>query len=289
MNYALFLGCQIPARLPAYEVSARKVLAEALGIGLIDIKEFTCCGYPLRNFDYKSFVLASARNLALAEKNKLDILALCSCCYGSLRKVEALLHKNPDLKAWVNDILGGEGLQYEGKMRIRHFLSVLAHDMGIDEMADKISNPFKELKIAAHYGCHALRPSDVVAFDDPLNPSIFDKLVELTGAKSVEWSMQLECCGAPLSGVNDTLAMNQSSKKIINAKQAGADYLCTACPYCQMQFDMIQKKLPALRGVSELLPSIAYPQLIGLSMGMTAEELKLSGNEISLMSITQFR
>jgi heterodisulfide reductase subunit B len=101
--------------------------------------------------------------------------------------------------------------------------------------------------------------------------------------------MQLECCGAPLSGVNDTLAMNQSSKKIINAKQAGADYLCTACPYCQMQFDMIQNKLPALRGVSELLPSITYPQLIGLSMGMTVEELKLDGNEISLMSITRFR
>jgi len=79
MEYALFLGCQIPARLQFYEVSARKVLSEALDIDLMDIKGFNCCGYPIKNFDYKAFILASARNLALAEKKILNILTLCQC------------------------------------------------------------------------------------------------------------------------------------------------------------------------------------------------------------------
>ena len=277
MNYALFLGCQIPARLPAYETAARKVFSEVLGIGLLDIKAFNCCGYPVRNIDEKAFLLSSARNLALAEKADLDILALCSCCYGSLKKAESQIRNDPDLNAWINEILAREGLAYEGKARARHFLSVLYHDVGKDALADKITNPFKTLKIASHYGCHALRPSAVVCFDDPIKPVILDELVALTGAESVDWSMQLECCGAPLSGINDRLALDQTGKKVESAQKAGADCLCTACPYCQMQFDTMQKKLP----------SITYPQLIGLSMGMEADALQINSNEISLASLMQ--
>jgi len=288
MKYALFLGCQIPARLQSYEVSARKVLSEALDIDLMDIKEFNCCGYPIKNFDYKAFILASARNLALAEKKNLNILTLCQCCYGSLKKAEHLIKEDRAIKEWVNQILDKEGLAYNGKIKARHFLSVLHHDVGLDAIAKKISRPFKGLKIATHYGCHALRPSEVVEFDDPVNPSIFDELVEATGAKSVSWPMQLECCGAPVSGVNDELAMDLTEKKIKNAKQADADYLCTACPYCQMQFDTVQNNIHTLRGGNQPLPSIIYPQLLGLSMGMDAAALKIGENRIPITQITQF-
>ncbi|MBS3758137.1 MAG: CoB--CoM heterodisulfide reductase iron-sulfur subunit B family protein [Desulfobacterales bacterium] len=288
MDYALFIGCQIPARLPAYEVSARSVLSEALGIGLVDIKGFNCCGYPVRNFDHKAFILASARNLALAEEQDLDIVALCSCCYGSLKKAEHLIAKDQGLKEWVNKILDKEGLAYNGRIHVRHFLSVFYHDVGIDAIREKVTRPFKGLKIAAHYGCHALRPSDVTAFDDPVNPSLFDQLVEVTGAESVPWSMRLECCGAPLSGVNDALAMDLTEKKVRNAQAAEADYLCTACPYCQMQFDTVQDSISACRGGNHRLPSIIYPQLLGLSMGIAPGALKIEDNQIPIQPITQF-
>ena len=170
MKYALFLGCQIPARLQSYEVSARKVLSEALDIDLMDIKGFNCCGYPIKNFDYKAFILASARNLALAEKKNLNILTLCQCCYGSLKKAEHLIKEDRAIKEWVNQILDKEGLAYNGKIKARHFLSVLHHDVGLDAIAKKISRPFKGLKIATHYGCHALRPSEVVELMIRLTP-----------------------------------------------------------------------------------------------------------------------
>jgi len=160
--------------------------------------------------------------------------------------------------------------------------------VGLDAIAEKISRPFKGVKIAAHYGCHALRPSEVVEFDDPVNPSIFDELVEATGAKSVSWPLQLECCGAPISGINDDLSMDLTEKKIKNAQQADADYLCTACPYCQMQFDTVQNNIHTLRGGNHLLPSIIYPQLLGLSMGMDAAALEIGENRIPITQITQF-
>ncbi|MBW2018301.1 MAG: hypothetical protein JRJ01_15935 [Deltaproteobacteria bacterium] len=48
MKYALFLGCTIPARSRNYELSARKV-AEELGIELVDIERFICCGFPVKS------------------------------------------------------------------------------------------------------------------------------------------------------------------------------------------------------------------------------------------------
>ena len=74
MRYAFFLGCHIPARVEQYEISARTVL-ERLGVDIVDIPEFKCCGYPLRNINREAFVFSSAYNLAVAEKAGLESAA----------------------------------------------------------------------------------------------------------------------------------------------------------------------------------------------------------------------
>jgi heterodisulfide reductase subunit B len=279
MKFALFIGCNIPARVSQYESSARAVL-EKLHVGLVDITEFNCCGYPVRNIDHDAFVLSSARNLALAARQGLDIICLCKCCYGSLKKAAFLLKEDPLLRDKINGQLVREGLTYEKDVEIRHFLSVLYHDVGVNTIKEKVQRPFSDLKIAAHYGCHALRPSKIVQFDDPVNPTIFEKLVEATGAKSVEWPLRLDCCGAPLLGINDSLSMDLTEKKLNSGKQAGAAYLCTACPYCQMQFDTVQKMISRSRGTNHEIPSIVYSQLLGLSMGIEENLLGLGMNQV---------
>jgi heterodisulfide reductase subunit B len=287
MKFALFLGCQIPAHLNQYETSTRAVL-KRLNVGLVDIKQFNCCGYPVRNLDLKTFVLFSARNLALASREKLNLMSLCKCCYGSLKKADHLLNEDSSLREEVNTILQKEGLQYEGDVEVKHLLSVLYHDVGIDPIKENIERTFGELKIATHYGCHALRPSEIVQFDDPVAPSIFDQLVEATGAKSIDWPTQLECCGGPLWGVNDDLSMDLTEKKLTDAKQSGGDYLCTACTYCQIQFDTVQKMISAKRGTNHQLPSLLYPQLLGLSMGIDGQTLGLKLNQLPPGDIEDF-
>jgi len=151
MKLALFLGCNIPVRLSQYETSTRAILGR-LGVGLADIKQFNCCGYPLRNLDYKTFVLAAARNLALAEKSNLNLLSLCKCCYGSLKKADHLLKEDASLREEINSILKKEYLEYRGEVEVKHLLSLLYHDVGIEVIEEKIVKPFAGLNIAAHYG-----------------------------------------------------------------------------------------------------------------------------------------
>jgi heterodisulfide reductase subunit B len=286
MEFALFLGCTIPARLNQYESSSRAVL-EKLDVGLVDIREFNCCGYPLRNIDFKVFLLSSARNLALAEKKNLNVMTLCKCCYGSLKKADFLMKENASLKKEVNTILEKEGLKYEGRSEVKHLLSVLHKDIGIEAIKGKMATTFKGVKVATHYGCHALRPSQVVGFDNPVAPSLFDQLVEATGAESIEWQMKLECCGAPLWGINDRLSMDLTLKKLNDGKKSGADYVCAACPYCHIQFDKVQKMILSQRNVNHPLPSILYTQLLGLTLGIDRKAIGLEMNEIPISGIEE--
>ena len=287
MRFALFLGCTIPARLPQFESSSRAVLKE-LGVSVTDIDEFNCCGYPLRNTNFKTFVLFSARSLALAERENLPMMTLCQCCYGSLRKAAHLMKENPALQEEINAILRREGLTYNGTGEVRHFISVLFHDIGIESIRTKARRTYEGLKIATHYGCHVLRPSAVVQFDDPVAPSILDRLVEVTGAESIDWVTKLECCGAPVRGVNDDLSTDLTRKKLRDGSQSGADYLCSACPYCHIQFDTVQKADISQGKSDHRVPPVLYPQLLGLTMGIDRKVLGLEMNQVPIDGIEGF-
>ena len=288
MRFALFLGCNIPARLQQYEMSSRAVFKK-LGIDVIDIKEFNCCGYPLRNIDYKASILSAARNMALAEKYGLNIIVLCMCGFGMFKEAEHRLNESNALKEEINVILAKEGLEYQGETEIKHILTVLYHDIGLDGIKEKVVREYKDVKIATHYGCHALRPSDVVMFDDAVNPDLFDKLVEVTGAKSIYWQSRLDCCGAPLFGINDELSMDLTKRKIINASESGADYLCDSCTYCHMQFDNVQQMIiNSSHYENHALPAILYTQLLGLSLGIEGETLGLGYNRIDISKMEGF-
>jgi heterodisulfide reductase subunit B len=287
MKFALFHGCNIPARLTQYADATEAVCAR-LGIELVEVPAFNCCGYPARNADQRAYVLSAARNLALAEKAGHDMLVMCKCCYGSLKKAEHFLKHDQQVKADINRILAKEKLEYKNKIRVKHLLSVLYHNVGIERLKESISKTYNGLRVAVSYGCHALRPSTVTGFDDPVSPKIFDVLVEATGAFSVEWTRKLDCCGAPLTGINDRLAMDMARKKIESARDAGAQFICTACPYTQLQFDGVQMRMTTQSGAGEPLTAILYPQLLGLCMAIDEKTLGISKNEIDLSGITSF-
>jgi heterodisulfide reductase subunit B len=287
MKFALFHGCNIPARLEQYADATVAVCAR-LGIELVEMTAFNCCGYPARNTNHRAYILSAARNLAVAERSELDMLVMCKCCYGSLKKAAYFLNRDPDLKTDINRILAKENLEYKNTTQVNHLLSVLYHDVGLERLKENILKPYSGLQIAVSYGCHALRPSTVTEFDDPVSPKIFDELVEATGAFSVEWSRKLDCCGAPLTGINDQLAMDMAQKKIDSAREAGAQFICTACPYTQLQFDGVQMRMSAQSNSGKPLAPILYPQLLGLSMGIDEKTLGISKSEFDLSAITSF-
>ena len=82
--------------------------------------------------------------------------------------------------------------------------------------------------------------------------------------------------------------MKRAQKKIESAREAGAQFICTACPYTQLQFDGVQLRIAAQSNNGELLAPILYPQLLGLCMGLDEKALGISKGEIDLSSITSF-
>ena len=114
-----------------------------------------------------------------------------------------------------------------------------------------------------------------MAFDNAVSPMLFDRLTEVTGADSIDWSAKLDCCGGPLSGTRDALSMDFAEKKLESAQKAGARYIVTACPYCQIQFDTVPKRMEFERGPGHQIPALLYPQLLGLSMGIDTDVLGL--------------
>ena len=276
MSYSFFAGCKIPYYLPEYG-DATLALLNRFGIELLDL-EFNCCGYPVRDVDFQSFLLAGARNLALAERQNSDIVTPCKCCFGSLKFVEHYLKQRTEAKGQINAMLRPEGLQWEGRRTVKHLLTVLHEDVGVDTLSAAVVNPLEGLKVAVHTGCHALRPGNVTQYDNPLIPGIFDDLVAVTGAESVFWSMSSECCGNPQWDKNRKIALKQMQRKLINAGQAGADVVCTACTYCQMHFTQNSQSDLIPLANEPFVPAILISQLVGLSIGLDEETLGIGQN-----------
>ena len=84
-------------------------------------------------------------------------------------------------------------MEYKGTTKVYHFAEVLYREVGIEGIKAKITNPLS-YQVAAFYGCHFLKPSNIKGVDDPEDPKILDELIEATGAKSMP--RKRRCCAA---------------------------------------------------------------------------------------------
>ena len=281
----MFLGCVIPYRIPSFEVSARKML-EQLGVELVEMPEFNCCGLPLDSVEHDAMLVLAARNLCLAEHQGLDIITLCPGCAGTLRKVNMKLQADKKLKEHVNCILKEIGMEFQGgKVRVRHLIQVLSEDVGFDKIKEAVIKPLTGLKVTEHNGCHVLRPTKYLACDDPENPVILKKLIEATGAQCLDYMYETDCCGAPIIGVNDQIPLHLAGDKLRNIKAVKAQALITVCPFCHMMFDINQPRIERLLTEKFGIPVLHYPQLLGLAMGFTPKQMALDELRVDATNI----
>jgi CoB--CoM heterodisulfide reductase subunit B len=284
-EYTLFLGCIIPARFPFMEKSTRLVLSR-LGCVLHDLEGATCCPTKsiIKLFGDLTWYVTAARNLAIAEKAGIDLLVPCNGCYSTLKTVEVELGINPHLREKVNKTLTSADLEYSGTIEVKHLVEVLHDEIGISKIEQHIIKPFEGMKIAAHAGCHMLRPSSSIFFDDPNKPKKFDALIEALGAKSIEYETKMLCCGGSLNTADapDEATALARMKLLEVAKKA--DAISLTCPSCFMQYDSRQY-LMQKSGEKLDVPIIYYPELLGLAMGFATKEL---GMDMHRMDVAEF-
>ena len=282
-SYSLYMGCSVPANYPNYEASMCRV-AESLSIDLQYLEDVACCGSPnLRAMDYHGWVIVNARTLALADKIGHDIVTPCNGCFGSLKDVHHLLKHDAKYRERVNAELKQDDLEFKGVSRPRHFIEVLHTDIGVDTIRKKITKPLDGVGIAIHYGCHLLRPADVTE----MSPTVLDELVDVTGAKVIEYPLWKQCCGATVLPVNEDLAIRLARDKLSSMKEAGAAFATVVCPACCNQLDLQQLGLKESYGEEYNIPVLFYPQILGLAMGLDESEVGLEMNRVSATPILQ--
>ncbi len=273
MNYAYYPGCSLEGTAREYDRSTRALMG-ALGISLEEIPDWTCCGASAAApVGYLLSIALPAINLARAADGT-DILAPCSACYLNLRRAAEQTHRDPDLMARVNTVLGEIDLRYRGGARVRHLLDVLAVDVGAAEIFNRATAPFSGLTVAPYYGCQCLRPYAV--FDDPERPTSMTPLIEAVGGTALPWEMGGKCCGA--SHMNTKPAVGLSLVTAILEAAAPADVIVTVCPMCQINLEAFQGRASAHSGRDLRKPVLYLPQLLGMAMGLTAADVGLDDN-----------
>ena len=280
-TYLLYLGCTIPYRVLSYEVSARKV-AEKLGIKLVEMPEFNCCGLPLDSVSHEMMLVLSAQNLCLAEQKNLNIMTLCPGCNATLRKVNKTLKEDKALRDEVNGYLKEVGMQFEGTIDVKHLVQVLLEDVGLEKIRASVQKPLNSLKVAEHYGCHILRPKEYTGLGNPESPTVLKSLIEATGAKCLDYMNELECCGAPIIGVDDKIPLQLARDKLAHLKEAGVEALITICPSCYTMFDVNQPRIERLFNEKFDIPIIHYSELLALAMGFSPSDLALAEHRVRL-------
>ncbi|MHA1902846.1 MAG: CoB--CoM heterodisulfide reductase iron-sulfur subunit B family protein [Candidatus Thorarchaeota archaeon] len=290
MKMAVAWGCLVPTRrsLIGYEAATRKVL-DHLDVEVIDVPNESCCApFWMQSLDLTTSLAMAAKNLAKAEEMGYDLLTPCSGCFHSYRRVNHTLKEYPEMREKVDDILSTAGLSYDGDVEPRHLVDFLYTDIGVDKIKQKAEKDLTGIEIGLRYGCHMLKPHELLNIEYSERPTFADELLETVGVKSKGYPGRHRCCGGLLRGTEDEIADKILYERLSDANQAGLDGIVTVCSLCHIQHDMGQRSIKRKFGMEDLhLPVIHYPQLLALSFGYSPEEIGLQLHTVKTDSFVE--
>ena len=270
MRYAYYPGCSAESTARDMHQSTLAVAA-ALGIEMVEPKGWTCCGATAGHQTDRVLAAAlPAANLAKIKDMGLDCVVNCAACYNRMKVANYEIATESEIRKNVSDAIGRD---YDGSVKIKHFIEVLLNDVGIEKISRAIKQPLKGLKVACYYGCLLVRPPKVVNFDDPENPKSLDKLVKAIGGEAIEWPYKVECCGGGLSLSRTDVVVNLTDSIIGMAKESGADCIAVSCPMCQVNLDLRQQDIKKETGRDYQIPVVYMTQLLGLGLGISPKKL----------------
>jgi heterodisulfide reductase subunit B len=270
-EFAYFPGCSLEKIAISYHLSTLET-TKKLGVKLKELEDWNCCGATAYfHVDELLAYTLSARNLAMAEKEALDVVAPCSACYKNMYFTNVHLKEDPDLAEHINEALQEDNLSFTGKIGVKHLLELFAQDIGGEEIKSKVTHPLTGLRVAPYYGCQILRPRK--DHEDVEQPQYFEELMAATGATPVDFPLKLACCGGSLLITSRPAAYSMVHNLLKNAQDAQADVIATACPLCQVNLECYQQQVNQEFGTQFSIPVVYFTQLIGLSMGITPKKL----------------
>jgi heterodisulfide reductase subunit B len=285
-EYAYFPGCSLEKMAINYHQSAMETSAK-LGITLKELEDWNCCGATTySHVDELLTHTLSARNIAMAEKANLDLVAPCSACYKNTYFTNKYLQEDADLADHINYALEEDDLSFSGSIKVKHLMEVLVEDVGVDKIKSQVSNPLEGLSVAPYYGCQILRPRK--NGEEVENPDYFEMLLSAIGAEPIDFALKAYCCGGSLILTSREAALNMCRNLLQNAADRGAVMIATVCPMCQINLECYQGLVNQEYGTDFKMPIVYFTQLVGLALGIKPRKLGIGKELISAASLKPY-
>lgn len=269
MKVSYFPGCTLNTTGKGFD-NAVRASAQTVGIELVELPEWNCCGatYPLI-IDNMLELAAPAHVLVGARDEGHTLTTACTTCYNVLKRTNEFIRTHKEERERLNAFIEAE---YEGEAEIMDFLHLLRDKVGFETVGEKVQRPLTGLKVASYYGCMVLRPPAEVAYDDPDHPQSLDDLMAALGATPVDFPHKNECCGAYLAVQDSDVTREMVFTILKSAQAAGAEAVATNCPLCQFNLDKQQAEMHKMHAsfsrTSGTIPIFYFSQLMGLALGL---------------------
>jgi heterodisulfide reductase subunit B len=270
MRFAYFPGCSLSSSGYDYNLSF-KYVAQALGIDLVEVRDWVCCGASSAHATSHLLSIAlPVLNLSHAEKDGFTkLIAPCLACLSRFKAANVELEHDASLREKIHQIFD---YKYQGKVKVYHPLEVFL-EIGLDKIQERVRKKLTGLKIACYYGCVLTRPPQIAKFDNVEDPQSMDSMVRVLGATPIEWSFKTECCGVSMTLTHSDIVLKLSNDILREAKEAGANAIAVSCPLCQANLDGRQKQIEETYKTRYGIPIIYITQLMGLSFGAFPKEV----------------
>jgi len=282
-EFAYFPGCSLEKLAVGYHISALET-SKKLGFQLNEIEDWNCCGSTTYfHIDELLAYTLSARNIAIAEKTGLDLVAPCSACYKNMYFAVDHMNTDPDLKDHVNYALEEDNLTFSGQIKVRHLMEIYMEEVGLDVIKSKVTHPLEGMKVAPYYGCQLLRPKkDHMDIEHPL---FFEELLTAIGATPVDYPLKTRCCGGSLIISSRPAALSMVKNLLQSALEREAVVIATSCPMCQVKLECYQQSVNQEFGTDYSIPVLYFTQLIGLAMGISPKKLGIGKELVSALPV----
>jgi heterodisulfide reductase subunit B len=258
MKLSYFPGCTLKNHAKNFEDSALCAL-KTLDVDVQELERWNCCGtvFSLTTDDLIHHV-APVRNLIRTKQQGSDkLMTMCAMCFNTLKRSNERVKANQEDLDIINDLMYREEIKYEGDVEVLHLLEILKNDIKFETLAQKVSKPLKDLKVASYYGCYLVRPEEI-GFDDAENPVIMDELMEILGATAIDFPFKVECCGAYQTVDKPEVIADRTNQILTSALKQGADMVAVSCPLCAFNLDQRQKetvsKFPEFKSMPSFWP-----------------------------------
>jgi heterodisulfide reductase subunit B len=267
---AYYPGCSVMGTAVEFDQSTR-ALCTALGIELVEIPDWNCCGStPAHSYDPLLGAALAGRNLALAEEIGLDVVM--TPCPSCLKALKGAIREYEEKQQSFLNILQ---MPFSGQIRAISVLQLLYEDIGLKTIHKQIRYRLSNKVIVPYYGCLLSRPPEFARFDDPENPISMDKLLQAMGASVPEFPYKTECCGAAYGVTQNHIVGKMTGRILDMARRLGAAAVAVACPLCQQNLDLRQSQVNRYWHTTFQMPVVYITQLLGFALGIDPKKLGL--------------